>query len=316
MTPKPPTRATAFAPATVGNVAVGFDILGFATESVGDEVIVRRTQEKTVTIGTIEGVVKELPKRAEENTATVGLLKMLKDLDPGFGFHVDIKKGIPLGSGMGGSAASAVGAVVAAAALLDQVLTKDELLKYALAGEEVASGAVHGDNVAPCLLGGLVLIRSLSPIDIVSIPVPKTLYAVLVKPELRIDTRRAREILPRDFPLQTIIAQSANLAGFIAGCFQEDLELIGRSLKDVLIEPYRSQLLPGFADAHKAAIDTGALGASLSGSGPALFALARDKEEALRVSAAMAAVFAGQDVATQSWAAPISPKGTTVTSID
>lgn len=309
MSAKAKTRATAFAPATVGNAAVGFDILGFATESVGDKVTVRRIPSPTVEIGQISGVVTELPRDPRENTATVGLVQLINDLGLDFGFAVDIEKGIPLGSGMGGSAASAVGAIVAAAALVDEELSTLELLDYALAGESVASGSAHGDNVTPCLMGGLTLTRSLSPLDVIDLPVPDGVYCVLVKPDIRIDTRHAREVIPAEFPLKIIVEQSANLAGFISGCYRNDLELIGRSLFDVLIEPHRASLIPGFDAVREAALDKGALGASISGSGPSVFALCDGKTTARAVENAMVLAFTNRNVTAKAWTAPISRRG-------
>ncbi len=302
-------RATAFGPATVGNAAVGFDILGFATDSVGDRVTVRRIDDPTVEIGEISGVVDELPREASKNTATVGLLKIIEDFELSFGFRVDIEKGIDLGSGMGGSAASAVAAVVAAAALIDREFTASELFGYALAGEAVASGAAHGDNVAPCLLGGLTLIRSLVPMEVIQVPVPSSICCVLVKPEIRVDTREARELIPEAFDLPTIVGQTTNLSGFIAGCYRGDLELIGASLKDILIEPHRAPLIKGFSQVRSEALSAGALGCSISGSGPSVFAWCDGEEDGRKVEEAMIQAFADEGVGARGWTAPVNQRG-------
>lgn len=294
-------ETTAFAPATVANVAVGFDILGCATDSVGDHVTVRRIDEPTVRIGRIDGVVTDLPRDVDENTATVGLVQLIADLDLDHGFEVDIEKGIPLGSGMGGSAASAVAAIVAANGLLDKDMGLERMLAYTLLGEAVASGAAHGDNVTPCLYGGLTLTRSLDPVDVTRVPVPDSIFCVLVNPELRIDTREARRVIPRELPLEDYVHQSANLAGFLAGCYRNDVEMIRRSLSDMLIEQYRAPLIRGFDRVREAAVDNDALGCSISGSGPSVFAWCEGRQVAEATRDAMIAAFGREDVEARGW---------------
>ncbi len=302
-------RATAFAPATVGNVAVGFDILGFALEVPGDRVTVERIDAPTVRIAEISGVATDLPEAADENTATVGLVQLLDDLELEFGFEVSIAKGIPLGSGMGGSAASAVGGIVAAEALVDEDLSVERQLEYALLGESVASGGVHGDNVTPCLCGGLTLTRSLEPVDIVEIPVPDGIGCTVVYPHRRIDTERARKAVPGKLPLEAFVAQSGNLAGFIAGCYTDDLALIRRSLADMLIEPHRAPLIPGFAAVCDAAEEAGAMGCSISGSGPSVFAWCSPPETTGEVAEAMRAAFAERGNEPEVWTGKIAEEG-------
>lgn len=300
--------ASAFAPASVGNVAVGFDILGFALAEPGDRVTVERIAKPTVEIADITGVVTDLPRDASSNTATVGLLQLIEDLEPGFGFRVTIDKGIPLGSGMGGSAASAVASVVAAADLLEQELSRRQLLRYALIGESAATGDIHADNVTPCLYGGLTLTRSIDPVDVVKIPVPETIRCAVVYPHRRVDTRRARQAIPVELPVSDFVAQSANLAGFVTACHQGDLELLARSLRDVLIEPYRAELIPGFPEVRKAALDAGALGGSISGAGPSVFAWAK-KSMVDSVGQAMADAFAAAGSETTLWTGAIKEGG-------
>jgi homoserine kinase len=301
--------ATALAPATVGNAAVGFDILGFAVDAVADRVTVRRIETPTVRIDTIEGVTTDVPAAAEQNTATIGLLQLIGDLDLSHGFEVDLHKGIPLGSGMGGSAASAVAGIVAAAELIEPELSRETLLDYALMGEAVASGARHGDNVAPCLFGGLALVRSVDSPDVVDIPVPDSIRCVLVHPHLEIETKRARSVVPNAFPLSNYVEQSTRLASFIAGCHQNDLELIGDSLEDVLIEPHRAILVPGFSKVKAAALDAGALGCSLSGAGPSLFAWCDSEDRAETVEMAMLGAFADAGIEADAWISPIEARG-------
>lgn len=406
MTGARPALATAFAPATVANVAVGFDLLGFAISGFGDTVTVRRIEEPTVRIasstwsptltgggvseafpataapgsgsatasdthhgphaatrsggpptgqpgyggagaavstgsgpfpavppGVVSplstgggaarpepdgpasgrpaepGLLEPLPLDAAKNTAGVVLIGLREKLGLPNGFAVEVVKGIPLGSGMGGSAASAVGALVAANALLERPLPLVDLFSLSLLGETIAGGAPHGDNVGPCLYGGLLLARRVSPPDLLPLPVLPELRAVVVHPHLRVDTKAARAILKPAVPMAGFIAQTANLAGFVTACHTGDYDLLGRSLEDVVIEPQRAVLIPGFAAAKAAALAAGALGFSISGSGPSVFALARGDAAAERVRAAVRAVFAGQSLPCDEWVGPISQRG-------
>ncbi len=299
-----PASATAVAPASVGNVAVGFDILGHALVAGSDRLTLRRIEEPTVRIASISGA-EGLPYDPSANAATAGLLRLLEDLQLPFGFEAVIRKGIPLGSGMGGSAASAVASVVAANAFLPEPLTPRQLLPYALIGEAAASGASHGDNAAAALLGGMTLVRPVRPPEVIRIPVPEHIRCVLVHPQLRVETRAAREVLPREVALQDCVAQSANLAAFLAGCFKADLELIRRSLNDLVIEPHREPLVPGFRRVQQAALDAGALGCSLSGAGPSLFAWCMGEEAATRAHERMIAAFATEGIAANGWISPV-----------
>lgn len=303
---------TAFAPATVGNVAVGFDILGFALEAPRDRATVHRIAEPTVRLGEIRGRVTDLPERPDENTATVGLVQLVEDRDLDYGFEVDLEKGIPLGSGMGGSAASAVAAVVAANEWLDEELSRERMLEYALLGESVASDDVHGDNVTPSLYGGLTLTRSLEPVDVVSIPVPESIRYVVVRPDRQIATDEARNTIPGKLPLKSYVTQSGNLAGFIAGCYRGDLELIDRSLADMLIEPHRAPLIPGFGEVRDAAVEAGAVGGSISGAGPSIFAWCHPPETVETVESAMKEAFEKRGIESESWTGAVSEAGARV----
>jgi homoserine kinase len=308
--------ATAFAPATVGNAAVGFDLLGFAIESVGDRITVSRHEEAgVVLIDPPAGgsPAQGLPMDPEKNTATAGLLQLCRDLSLDFGFRVSLRKGIPIGSGMGGSAASAVGAIVAANALLEQPLTREQMLKYAVIGEFVASGSRHADNVAPCLYGGLTLALPGDIPRVVELPVPKGILCVLVHPEMRLDTRESRAVLKPDLTLKKFVEQSGNLAGFLAACHQSNLELIRQTLSDVLIEPQRAHLIPGFAEVKAAALKNGALGCSISGAGPSVFAWVPTRAVADQVRTSMKDAFLRAGLpAVEAWVSPISQKGALV----
>lgn len=305
-----PGRATAFAPASTSNLAVGFDLLGHALGHVGDRVTVTRRPAPGVVMGPVTshlGIV--LPADPAANTAGTAVLRLLADHAPELGVEVAIEKGIPLGSGIGGSAASAVAAVVAANALLPRPLSHAELFPYALAGEAVASGAAHGDNVAPSLLGGLVLVRGPGPADVVRLPAPPAVRCVLVLPHMRLDTRDSRAVLPATVPFGDAMRQCANLAGVLAGCFTGDVALIGRSLRDVVVEPHRAALIPGFAAVQAAAMAAGALGCSISGGGPSVFAWCVGEGVTDAVRAGMMRAFGEAGLGTEAWISPVDSPG-------
>ena len=310
MSPAPfkPGKATGFAPASAANVAIGFDILGFSVDVLGDSVTVERTEQAGVVITGATGVVTDIPRDPEKNTAGRALLAMQQALNPGFGFSASIHKGIPLGSGLGGSAASAVAAVVAANALLDRPLTKIELLKFAMQGEAVSSGSLHVDNISPSLFGGLVLTVGIDNPRIKQIPVPNGIRAILVHPHLFLSTKAARGILKPDVKMSDFIWQTANLGGFISGCYTNDLDMIRASFEDVVIEKQRSQLIPGFDAVREAAMANDALGCTISGAGPSMFAWSLDSD-APRVRNAMIAAFKAAGMETDSWIVPISSTG-------
>lgn len=301
---------TAFAPATCANVAVGFDVLGFALDAVGDVVTLTRRADKQIVIEAIEAK-EALPQDAAKNTASLVIQKLCADLKLNIGFSIAIKKGIPLSSGMGGSAASAVAALVACNAFLTKPLSLHELAQYALLGEELASGQQHADNIVPCLFGGMTLIHAMQPIAIVQLPIPKV-YCVLIHPHLHVSTMQARKLLQQSVSLTDYVKQSANLAAFIAALYTQDLELLQTSMTDVLIEPQRAQLIPGFYQVKSAAMAAGAMSMAISGSGPSLFAFAKDKSTAEAISKAMCAEFGKQNIAADSWLAPISQQAARV----
>lgn len=304
-------RVVAFAPASVGNVAVGFDVLGYSVPVAGDRVAAVRTASRGVRIAAVTGTVVDLPLDFERNTAGMAVAALADALDLDFGFELTIEKGIPLGSGLGGSAASAVAAVFAANALLDRPQDPLKLLHFAMRGEMVASGTAHIDNIAPSLFGGLVLSVGIDNPHIKQIPVPSIVRSILVRPHRVLETRGARAILGRTVPLSDVVWQQANLAGFVAGCFTEDLPLIAASLEDVLIEPQRKGLIPGFQAVKDAAMSRGALGCSISGAGPTMFAWAEEgKADAVR--AAMVEAFHAEGVASDAWVTRIEPVGAAI----
>ncbi len=306
---------TAFAPATVSNVGCGFDVLGFALDGPGDEVTARFAAggSSVVSIDEISGDDGRLPREASRNTAGVAALALLAALGDSRHIVLTVRKGLPLASGLGGSAASAAAAVVAVDALLDAHAPRALLIACALDGERLGAGSAHPDNVAPCICGGFVLVRHPNPLDIVPLPVPAGLTAVVVHPDLEIETAGARAMLGDTVPLAAAIRQWANLGALVDGLHRSDFALIGRALEDSIAEPLRASLIPGLAEIKRAAIDAGALGCGLSGSGPSLFALCRDREIASRVAPAMAAVArARTGVAVQSYVSPIAPAGARV----
>lgn len=308
--------ATATAPATVANVAVGFDILGFAVEGLADVVKVQKVPEKGCVIKRISGKIAHLdqiPLEPEKNCATVGILQMLKDFSVDFGLAIEIEKQIPLGSGLGGSAASSVAGVVAASALIDSLLTREQMLQYAMMGEELASKSRHADNVAPCLMGGLVFCRSTEPFELYPLPIPQGLFCVLAHSQIVIKTSEARAMLQKTVSLEQMIKQTTNLSGFILGCVQSDFQLLRKSLRDEVIEPQRAHLIPSFAKVQKAAMDAGALGCSISGAGPAIFALAQGESAANRICDHMTRAFREADIQdVRLWISPVSTRGTQV----
>jgi homoserine kinase len=300
--------AVAFAPASVGNVAVGFDVLGHSVQAIGDRVQARRVSEPGVRIAAITGVVQDLPLETERNTAGMAVLSLAKACNLDFGIELTIEKGIPLGSGLGGSAASAVAGVVAAAGLVDRSFTQVELLKFAMQGEAVASGSVHVDNIAPSLFGGLVLTVGIDDPNVKQIPVPADVRCVLVHPHMMLSTREARQILKKTVDLSDVIWQSANLAGFLTGCFAGDLKLIRASLEDVIIEPQRQVLIPGFKAVKEGAMQGGALGCSISGAGPTVFAWCESRD-AERIRDAMVAGFLAHGLKSDAWISTLDPNG-------
>ena len=281
-------RASALASASVGNIGVGFDILGHSFAGAGDRADVRRIEEPVVRIASIDGVVSGLPMEATANTAGEALLALRKALDLPYGFELRLHKGIAFGSGMGGSAASCVAALVAANALLEHPLSREALYPFALAGEAVASGSPHGDNLGPMLLGGLVLATDRR---LLRIPVPADWHCAVVHPHYVLETRTAREALRGGYALSQFVAQSANLALVLAGCYRGDAPLVREGLSDVLVEPRRASLIPGFARVKQAALDHGAMGASISGGGPSVFGWFERRAEAEAAAVAMAAAF-------------------------
>ena len=278
-----------FCPATIANLSCGFDVLGLCLDNVGDEMVIRKSAQKGIRITKIVGA--DLPLETENNVSGVAGLALLETVNADFGFEIEIYKNIKAGSGIGSSAASSAGAVFGINALLGYPYSTKDLVQFAMQGEKLACGNAHADNVAPALLGGFTLVRSYSPLDIIKIESPPELYATVVHPQIELKTSDARSVLKQTVSLKSAIMQWGNVGGLIAGLYTKDYDLIGRSLHDEIVEPLRSVLIPGFDLIKQTALENGALGSGISGSGPSIFALSKGKETAEKIAKAMSAVY-------------------------
>lgn len=305
---------TAFAPGSIGNVGPGLDILGLAVAGDGDAVRAEWLDQPGLRM--LDAGHPELPREADRHSAGLAARAVLRRLGDGAtrgrGIGLSVRKGLPLSGGQGGSAASAVAGAVAVNSLLGEPLGRTELLEACLDAEEAVAGR-HADNIAPSLLGGLVLIRSMAPLDVVCLPVPRDLYVVLARPEQRMRTAEARAVLPRELPRDVALHQAAQVAAMVAALALDDYGLLARSVDDRIAEPVRAPLLPGFAEAKAAALAAGALGSSISGSGPTAFALTRGREIGERVGAAMAAAYGARGIECGVRVGPVDREGATVT---
>mgnify|MGYP003974072189 FL=1 len=278
-----------FSPATVANISCGFDILGLCLDTVGDEMVVREVAEKGVKITHIIG--QNLPFETKNNVAGVAALALLDNIETTVGFEIEIYKNIKPGSGIGSSAASAAGAVFAINELLGNPFSAEELILFAMQGEKLASGSAHADNVSPALLGGFTLVRSYEPLEVLKIDAPKELYVTIIHPQIELKTSASRAVLKNQVPLNKMVKQMGNFGGLISGLYTSNYDLISRSLHDEIIEPNRSVLIPEFNQLKKSALNAGALGAGISGSGPSIFALCRGKDIATKVGGVMSEIY-------------------------
>lgn len=278
-----------FCPATIANLSCGFDVLGLCLDTTGDEMIIHKCKEPGVRITKIIGA--DLPLETEQNVAGVAALSMLREWQTDYGFDIEIYKKIKAGSGIGSSAASAAGAIFGINELLARPFENKELIKFAMQGEKLASGSAHADNVAPALLGGFTLVRSYNPLDVIRIESPSALFAVVIHPQIELKTADSRAVLQPTVPIKKAIAQWGNVGGLIAGLYTQDYDLIGRSLHDEVAEPYRKALIPEFDRVKNEAMQQGALGAGISGSGPSIFALTKGAAIAQNVANAMCKVY-------------------------
>lgn len=297
---------TVHAPGTVANLVCGFDVLGLALNEPYDVMTIRLIKEPKVIIHNVDSY--NLPTEPERNVAGVALIEMIEKLENKTGFDITIEKRIKPGSGVGSSAASSAGAVVAANHLLGNIFSNDDLVQMAMFGEKLASGVKHADNIAPCIMGGVTLIRSIMPLDIISVPSP-LLYVTVVHPQIEVRTEDARQILKKQILLKDAIKQWGNIAGLVTGFMKNDYDLISRSLEDVLIEPVRSILIPAFAEVKAKSLDAGALGGGISGSGPSIFMLSKDEATALAVEKAMKEVYTATGIAYHTYVTTVNKGG-------
>lgn len=301
------TTIKIFCPATIANLNCGFDVMGLCLETIGDEMIFRKSTVKGIQITKITGA--NLPFEATKNVAGVAALAFIENLDLDFGFEIEIHKKIKAGSGIGSSSASAAGAVFGINELLGNPFSRNQLVYFAMKGEAIASGSEHADNVAPCLLGGFTLIRGYNPLDVIKIDAPNELYAVVLHPHIEIKTADARAVLEPTIPFKNAITQWGNLGGLISGLYTNDYELISRSLQDVVIEPFRKHLIPNFDDVKNIAIQNGALGSGISGAGPSIFALCKGENTANKVASAMRETYLKTNISFDVYISKINDEG-------
>jgi homoserine kinase len=300
---------TIHSPGTIANLVCGFDVLGLALHDPYDTITLRLTDKPEVVISNQDEY--NLPTDPQKNVAGVVLLSIMEKLNNGCGFEMVSEKKIKPGSGIGSSAASAAGAAIAANLLLGHIFSKEELVQFAMNGEKLASGVKHADNIAPCIYGGITLVRCIHPLDIVSIPAPD-LHVTVVHPQIEVKTADARQILRKEIQLKDAIKQWGNVAGLVSGFFKKDYALIGRSLEDVVIEPLRSILIPGFEEVKELSKEAGALGGGISGSGPSIFMLSRDKNTAVQVASVMQDVYQKLGIVHHTYVTTINPNGATI----
>ncbi|WP_311954669.1 homoserine kinase [Mucilaginibacter terrae] len=304
------TEVKVFAPATVANVVCGFDVLGFAVNEPGDEVIMRVTDKPGITISKITGDNGRLPLAAEKNTVSVSVQHYLESIGrTDIGLDIELHKKMPIGSGLGSSSASTVAGLFAIKTLLGDDTDVAKLLPFAMKGEEMACGHGHADNVAPALLGGFVLIRSYEPLDVIRLPHPKDLYCAIVFPDVDVPTREARQIIRDKIYMKDAVTQWGNIAGLVSGLYTQDIDLIGRSMKDVLVEPVRSMLIPDFYVMRELAMKAGAVSFGISGSGPSVFAFTRDEETAKTITQILQSHLASIKIASNAYVSTINDAG-------
>jgi homoserine kinase len=293
----------------VANVCCGFDVLGFAVDFPGDEVILTLNMSQEITLSKIVGDGGRLPIDASKNTAGVAVQSFLRSIGKQQGVEIELYKNLPLGSGMGSSAASGVAALVAINHLMGNPLTREQLVVHAMEAERIACGSAHADNVAPCLMGGFVLVRDYYPLDVIKIPATENLYATLVHPQVELKTSDSRRVLKPTVNLKDAIAQTGNIAGLMIGLTTEDYPLISRSLKDTIAEPIRSAFIPGFEQVREAAVKAGALGSGISGSGPTMFALSTDHATATKVGEVMQLEFLKCNLKSEVYVSKVNQQG-------
>ncbi|MEO8515514.1 MAG: homoserine kinase [Flavobacterium sp.] len=301
------TTIKIFCPATIANLSCGFDVLGLCLDNIGDEMIIHKTAEKGIRITQITGA--NLPFEVEKNVAGVAALAIYNEINSNFGFDIEIHKKIKAGSGIGSSAASAAGAVFGINELMGRPYSRKELVHFAMKGEALASGSEHADNVAPALLGGFTLVRGYNPLDVIRIESPSQLFAIVIHPQIELKTSEMRAVLEPMITLKSAITQWGNLGGFIAGLYTSDYDLLQRSLHDEIVEPLRGKFIPKFELVKRMALENGALGSGISGSGPSIYALSQGQETAEKVADAMRKTYADTGIPFEIHVSKVNPEG-------
>ena len=304
-------KVKAIAHATVSNLSCGFDVLGLSLYEPYDEVTLELTDDAgKVVIKKIDGT-KKLPFEINKNTAGVAAIDFLKHIEANkeFGLNIELNKKMPLGSGLGSSAASAVAVLAGLNFMFEDILDKPELLKFAMHAEKIACGSAHADNVAPSLYGGFVLIRSYKPLDIISLPCPDNLHCIVIHPDVEVLTSYSRSLVPKEIKLDTVIKQTGNIAGFIASLYKKDYELMSRSMEDLLAEPYREKLIPYFKEVKASALKNGAIGCGISGSGPSIYCLVHNTKALNKISDGMKEIFDKHKISNQIYVSKINKEG-------
>lgn len=304
-----------FAPATVANVGCGFDIIGFALDGIGEEIIITQTQNGSLSVKPVKGF-EDIPTDPEKNVATVAVRKMLEHLGIEQGFEFEFIKHIKPGSGLGTSASSSAGAVFGVNEILGKPLTGKQLVEFAMEGEKLLSGKAHGDNVSPALLGGFQLIRGYDPLDLINVAFPENMYVTVVHPQVEIKTSEARKMLRTEVPMSEAVTQWGNVAGLVSGLYTADLDLIGRSMQDVIVEPIRSRLIPKFDEVKAGAMAVGGVGCSIAGSGPSLFAFSKDEQTAEAIKEKMKEIYEKAGIEVILYISKIGKQGARVVDID
>jgi len=305
-------KVKVFAPATVANLCSGYDLLGLAIDSPGDEVVLTAKNQAGLKITKIEGDDGKLPYDPQKNCVTVAIQAYLNYMNSQDGFDVELYKKMPIGSGLGSSSASSVAGVYAANYLLGEPLPKKELIQFAIEGERAACGSAHADNVAPSLLGGMVCVSSYKPLIVNEIKLGLKLFLGVIHPDIEIKTADARAVLPRDIPLREVVKQSGHLASLLLGLSQGDKQMIKFGLQDVLVEPHRAGLIPGFLESKELALQMGALGCGISGSGPSIFVMTTQKEEATEICTKISEIFKSKTIECSTFCSAINWEGVRV----
>ncbi|MDX1700657.1 MAG: homoserine kinase [Melioribacteraceae bacterium] len=298
-----------FAPATISNVGCGFDTMGFALSEPGDIVTIKLRSHGEVRIKKITGDSNTLPKNINKNTASVAIVELLKHYNGAIGVDIEIRKKMPVGSGLGSSAASSVAGVYGLNKLLGSPFSEMDILKFAIKGESVASGAIHADNVAPCLMGGFILIRDYTPLEIIRLPVPKNLYCSVVYPHIIIETKKARKLIKKEIAIPSARKHFGNIGALISSLYENDIDLLGRSIHDEISEPVRATLIPGYQEIKNAALLNGAYGCSISGSGPSIFAFSKSRQSATKIAKAMKTVVTAKGIKSNIYLSKINSEG-------